>query len=631
MAGFLSTGVSGLLAFQRALDVTSHNIANVGTDGYSRQRAEFMTRPAHPYGNGWVGSGVVVTTTKRLYDDVVAQQVRTASSSLGRFEAFGDQIERVNNLFSNTTTGLTATLQRFANALQDVANAPASSSARQVLLSEARGVAERFKSYDSQLVTLDNQVATQINAEVADISQIASSLADLNRQISDSFASSGQPPNDLLDQRDRLLDDLSSRIEVATVRQEDGSVNVFVGSGQPLVLGSEAARLTTVADPYDASRKGIALQLAGGSAVEITSNLSGGSLGGLLDFRTQVLDPTRNALGRMSIAFADVINDQHHAGIDLNGALGQDLFGIGGVSTLAHRSNTGTATFAVTRTDTGALTEADYQLQFSAGTWTARRLDTGATVTLTGTGTVGDPLRADGLAIVVSGTPLAGDRFVVRPTRSAAAGMDVLISDPGRLAAAAPIRTATNAANTGNGLISAGSVTDATNPALRNTVTIQFLSATTYSVNGAGTFAYTSGAPININGWSAQISGAPAVGDTFTISDNSSGAGDNRNALALVDALRRPVLDGGTTSIDAASSSLVGSIGVATRQVQASRDAQAIVQQEAVDSRDSISGVNLDEEAANLLRYQQAYQAAAQLIRVASTMFDSLLAATNRG
>jgi flagellar hook-associated protein 1 FlgK len=285
----------------------------------------------------------------------------------------------------------------------------------------------------------------------------------------------------------------------------------------------------------------------------------------------------------------------------------------------------------VTRTDTGALTEADYQLQFSAGTWTARRLDTGATVTLTGTGTVGDPLRADGLAIVVSGTPLAGDRFVVRPTRSAAAGMDVLISDPGRLAAAAPIRTATNAANTGNGLISAGSVTDATNPALRNTVTIQFLSATTYSVNGAGTFAYTSGAPININGWSAQISGAPAVGDTFTISDNSSGAGDNRNALALVDALRRPVLDGGTTSIDAASSSLVGSIGVATRQVQASRDAQAIVQQEAVDSRDSISGVNLDEEAANLLRYQQAYQAAAQLIRVASTMFDSLLAATNRG
>jgi flagellar hook-associated protein 1 FlgK len=325
-----------------------------------------------------------------------------------------------------------------------------------------------------------------------------------------------------------------------------------------------------------------------------------------------------------------VINQQHRAGIDLNGALGQNLFAVGGVLAQNHAANTSSTTLSVTRTNTGALTEADYQLTFTAGTWTARRLDTGATVTLTGTGTVADPLSADGLAIVVNGTPAAGDRFAVRPTRTAAAGMDVLISDPGRVAAAAPIRTAVDPTNTGNGLISAGSVVDATNPALRNTVTIEFLTPTTYSVNGAGSFAYTSGGPININGWSVQISGAPAVGDTFTVSDNAGGSGDNRNALALVDALRRPVLDNGTTSIESASSSLVGSIGVATRQSQASREAQAIVQQEAVDSRDSISGVNLDEEAANLLRFQQAYQAAAQLIRVASTMFDSLLAATNR-
>lgn len=630
MAGFLSTGVSGLLAFQRALDVTGHNIANVGTDGYSRQRAEFMTRPADPRGNGWVGNGVAVTTTRRLYDDVVAQQVRTASSSLGHFDAFGSQIERINNLFANTTTGLTATMQRFANALQDVANSPASSSARQVLLSEARGLAERFKSYDSQLVTLDNQVGTQINAEVAEISQLANSIAQLNREISNAFAGSGQPPNDLLDQRDRLLDDLSSRIEVSTVRQDDGTVNVFVGSGQPLVLGDDAAQLVTVRDPYDPVRQGIALQLPGGNAIDITANLNGGSLGGLLDFRTQVLDPTRNALGRMAVGLTDVINEQHRSGIDLNGALGQNLFGVGGVLAQSHTANASSTTLSVTRTDTGALTESDYQLTFTAGTWTARRLDTGATVTLTGTGTALDPLRADGLAIVVNGTPAAGDRFVVRPTRTAAAGMDVLISDPGRVAAAAPIRTGVNAANTGNGLISAGSVVDATNPALRSTVTIEFLTPTTYSVNGAGSFTYTSGAPIDINGWSVQISGSPAVGDRFTVSDNTGGSGDNRNALAMVDALRRPVLDGGTTSIDSASSSLVGSIGVATRQAQASRDAQAVVQQEAVDSRDAISGVNLDEEAANLLRFQQAYQAAAQLIRVASTMFDSLLAATDR-
>jgi flagellar hook-associated protein 1 FlgK len=628
MAGFLSVGVSGLQAFRRALDVTGHNIANVGTEGYSRQRAEFMTRPADRYGNGWVGNGVEVTTTRRFYDDIVAQQVRTASSSLGRFDTFSDQIERVNSLFSNTSTGLTATFQKFANALQDVANSPSSISARQVLLSEARGLAERLKSYDSQLATLDGQVGTQIGAEVSEISQLAAGIAQLNREVAAAFASNGQPPNDLLDQRDQLLDQLSARIEVNTVQQADGSLNVFVGSGQPLVLGADAAQLVTVPDPYDATRQGIALRLAGGNPVEITANLNGGSLGGLLDFREQVLDPTRNSLGRISIALADVVNEQHHAGIDLTGTLGQDLFSIGAVSTSAHSGNTGTGTLAVTRTDSGALTDADYGLTFSAGTWTARRLDTGQAVALTGTGTALDPLRADGLSIVVSGTPQAGDRFLVRPTRTAAAGLNVLITDPSRVAAAAPIRTAVNAANTGNGIISAGSVLDASNPALRNAVTIQFLTPTTYSVNGAGTFTYTPGADIDVNGWRVQITGAPAVGDRFTVSDNSSGAGDNRNALALAESLRRPVLDGGTASIDTAASRMVGNIGVATRQVQASRDAQVVVQQEAIDARDAISGVNLDEEAANLMRFQQAYQAAAQLIRIASTLFDTLLSAS---
>jgi flagellar hook-associated protein 1 len=206
--------------------------------------------------------------------------------------------------------------------------------------------------------------------------------------------------------------------------------------------------------------------------------------------------------------------------------------------------------------------------------------------------------------------------------------MNVLITDPSRVAAAAPIRTAVNAANTGNGIISAGSVLDASDPALRNAVTIQFLTPTTYSVNGAGTFTYTPGADIDVNGWRVQITGAPAVGDRFTVSDNSSGAGDNRNALALAESLRRPVLDGGTASIDTAASRMVGNIGVATRQVQASRDAQVVVQQEAIDARDAISGVNLDEEAANLMRFQQAYQAAAQLIRIASTLFDTLLSAS---
>jgi len=630
MADFLSTGVSGLLAFQRALDTTSHNIANVGTEGYSRQRAEFMTRPPQPFGNGWVGSGVDISTVKRIYDDLLAQGARTSSSAYSGFSAFAAQTERVNNLFASTTTGLSATLQKFANALQDVANTPTSIAARQVLLSEARGLTERLKSFDSQLAGFERDAEVTLSSEVAEISTLAQGIAQLNAEIASGLARTGNPPNDLLDQRDRMLDQLSSHLDVTTVAQGDGQLNVFIGSGQPLVLGSQPAQLVATTSEYDLGRHGVGLQMTGGGVLDITSNLSGGTLGGLLDFRTQVLDPARNTLGRVSLALAEVINEQHHAGVDLTGQLGLDLFATGGVESLARRFNAGTGTLAVTRTDVSAVTLSDYVLERTAGGWALRREDTGASVTLSGTGTGPDPFTADGLAIVVSGTAQTGDRFLIRPTRGAAAGLNVLINDPSRVAAAAPIRTASNGANTGTGLISAGAVVDAANPALRNLVTIQFVTPTTYSVNGGPAIAYTSGAPITVNGWSVAISGNPAAGDSFTVSDNSSGSGDNRNALALVDALGSPVLDGGTASLKDAMNRFIGDIGVATRLAQANRDAQQVVHSEAVSARDSVSGVNLDEEASNLLRYQQAYQAAAQLIRVASTLFDTLLNATNR-
>jgi flagellar hook-associated protein 1 len=629
MSNFLSTGVSGLLAFQRAIDTTSQNIANVGTDGYSRQRTELATRPATMYANGWVGNGVQVTTTRRVYDDLLAQQVRGASSTFGNLDAYATLMDRVNNLFGSTTTGLTASVQKFSNALQDVANNPTSSSARQVLLSEAQGLVDRLKSYDTQLSGLDRQVESQITGETSQINALSASIADLNAQISTAYGSSGgQPPNDLLDQRDLLLDQLSSHIDITTLKQDDGQVNVSIGSGQPLVIGQAASKLVSIVDPYDSSRHGLALQLSGAAPVDVSRNVSGGTLGGAMSFRDEVLDPTRNALGRISVALTDAVNQQHRAGIDLSGALGGDLFSIGAVDTLAHSGNAGTGTLAVTRSDVSALTTGDYILQKTATGWSLADAATGAAVTLSGTGVPGDPLIGDGLSIVTGGIAQTGDRFLIRPTRSAASGLGVLITNPGKIAAAAPIRAEAATANTGGATISPGSVVDATDAQLRSTTVIAFLDATTYSVNGAGAFAYTSGAPISINGWQVQITGTPATGDTFTISDNTGGTGDNRNALALSDSLGRPVLDNGTTSINDSTSRLVGSIGVATQQVKASRDAQNVIRQESVASRDSVSGVNLDEEAANLLKYQQAYQAAAQLISVASTLFDSLLAAT---
>jgi flagellar hook-associated protein 1 len=630
MGDFLSTSISGLFAFKRAIDVTSHNIANVGTDGFSRQRAEFLTRQPSVFGNGYVGNGVSVATTTRAYDELLAFNVRDASSSFSSLDTYASYLDKLNNLFGNTTTGITATMQKFANALQDVANNPSSISSRQVLLSEAQGLTERLKNYDAQLAGFDSQIEAQLRTEVTDVSAIAQSLAKLNGQISGAFAQNGQPPNDLLDQRDRLLDQLSGHIDVSTVKQEDGSINVFIGNGQTLVVGGTAAKLGLVADPYDADRHGIALLTPSGAPVDITTSIKGGTLGGAMDFRNQVLDQARNSLGRVSVGLAQVINGQHRSGIDLNGNLGLDFFSIGPVEAVARSSNAGSGAIGVTRTDVGALTEGDYILTRTASGWALRREDTGATVTMTGTGTTLDPFSADGLSIVVSGAASTNDTFLIRPTRGAVEGLNVAINDPARIAAASPIKTLVAGTNTGDGLISAGTVVDATNPDLRDTVTIQFTGANTYSINGAGSFAYTSGTPITVNGVQFSITGSPDVGDTFTIQDNAGGTGDNRNAQALYDSLSRKVLEGGSASLHDSTNRLIGNIGVMSQQAQANRDAQGIVKQESIDARDSVSGVNLDEEAANLLRYQQAYQAAAQLISVASTLFDSLLSATRR-
>src|SRR6185295_18035984 len=273
---------------------------------------------------------------------------------------------------------------------------------------------------------------------------------------------------DLLDQRDRLLDELSSKVDVNTLKQEDGSVSVFIGNGQSLVVGATYAQFALTSDPYDPNRHGVSLATPGGTNVDITSSIKGGTLGGALDFRNQVLDPARNTLGHIAVGLSDVINEQHHAGMDLTRNLGGDFFNVGPVETRARVTNGGSATVAVTRSDGSAITEGDYFLTKTATGWSMRREDTGATVTLTGTGTALDPFKGDGLSIVVSGTANTNDSFLVRPTRQAVSGLNVVITDPAKIAAAAPIKTLAASSNTGSGKISSGAVVDATNPNLLN-------------------------------------------------------------------------------------------------------------------------------------------------------------------
>ena len=627
MANVMSTGLSGLLAFQRAIDVTGHNIANANTQGYARQSVQLGTRPASPYSTGWVGNGVDLQTIRRSYDSFLTSTARSAENSAEQLDVFAAQAERLNNLFGNSETGIAAQLQKFQNAIQGVSAAPTSQAARQVLLGESRATVSSLKTYDEQLRVSEDSVNAQVKSDVIEISALAASIARLNHAISVGRADTGQPPNDLLDQRENLLNDLAKKVSVTVVPQDNGSLNVFIGNGQSLILGETSQQVSVKQDSFDATRTAVALG-SGSGAVDISSYVTGGSLGGALDFRRQMLDPARNDLGRISAALVSSVNQQQRQGIDLHGALGSDLFTVGAAVTLQSATNTGNASLLAVRGDLAALKNYDLVLQKNAAGWSATRVDTGAAVALTGTGTNVDPLVVNGVSVTVSGVAAAGDRFLIRPTREAVAGLTVAVNSPSDIAAAAPIRATAAAANTGQATTTLGEVLDVANPQLRQPATLRFLTPNTYSINGNGNFNYVSGQSIDANGWRIAISGAPNVGDQFDVKDNSSGTGDNRNSLAMSDALNKPLLDNGTASLLQSVAGFVGQIGQTTHEAQINRDAQGVIRNEAVKSRDNIQGVNLDEEAANLLRYQQAYQAMSQVIRVANAMFDTLLNAT---
>jgi flagellar hook-associated protein 1 FlgK len=629
MADVLSTGLSSLRSLQRALDTTSHNIANVSTEGYTRQRVEFQARTPQSSGGGWIGTGVQTSTVRRVYDQFLAQQTRSSGTNLARLDAFASQAARIDNLLGDSANGLSSSLQKFTDAINEVSTTPASIPARQVLLAEGRALAERLKSYDTRMRDMSSELNGRLSVEAQEISTLAQGVAKLNADIGVAVQQSGQPPNDLLDQRDALINQLSGKIGLTTVAADDSTINVFIGNGQPLVLGNQAQQIITTVDPLDPERTLLSMRTGAGT-VDLSRVVSGGTLGGLLDWRSQMLDPARNELGRIGVAIAGQVNAQHREGMDLTGAMGGDFFNIGAATATAATANTGTAAVTITRTNLGALTASDYVLSRTATGYTLSRQDTGASVSFTGTGTTVDPIVADGMSIVVGAGIATGDQFTIRPTRNALQGMSVAVTDASRIAVAAPVRASAASTNSGTGKVTTGEVLDPTNAALLSNVNIDFTSATTYSVNGAGSFTYTPGSNIDVNGWRVQISGAPAAGDRFTVTNNAGATGDNRNALALADSLRTPVLSGGTTSAYAAIEKLTTDVAMSTQTAQVNRDAEATIHDADVAAQDAVSGVNLDEEAANLLRYQQAYAAAAQIISVANEMFDTLLNAVRR-
>jgi len=626
MADLLGIGLSALLAQQRALATTSNNVANASTPGYSRQRTELSERPTEQLGPYFAGTGVTSGLNRRITDDLMLEQVRTASAGSKRADALAGLATTLDDLLGSDSTGLNATLQSFTNALQGVANDPSSLSARQSLLAEAGSTVARFQNLDQRMSTVSDEIRSRVSADADRISALGASIAEINKQV---LAAGGNPSPDLLDKRDQLLEDLSGLVQVNVSQQSDGTIGVFIGSGQVLVLGTSASTLAMTNGNFDPSQPQLVLRSGSGPDVPITQFLTGGELGGLLDFNREMLAPARAEVGRVAVGLADAMNTASRNGMDLDGQLGGDFFSVGAPLTFAAGTNSGSGAVTATISNVAALDTANYQLSYNGATYTLERTDTGAVVPMTGTGTAGNPFVANGISIVVSGTPAAGDQFLIKPLDQAPGSLKVLVTNPGDIAAAAPTRTSADLDNIGSGAISAGSVIDVTNPNLLATATIQFSSPTTYSINGAGTFAYTPGGNIDINGTRVQITGAPAQGDVFVIEANTGGSGDNRNALAMLDKLAGNTFNGNVT-LKSAASSLLADVGAKTAAATNQQSAQSTVLQQSQQRLDSLRGVNLDEEAANMLRYQQLYQAAAQTISVAGTLFSTLLAALQR-
>jgi flagellar hook-associated protein 1 FlgK len=631
MGDMLTNGVSGLLAFQQALDTTSNNISNASTAGYSRELVNLGTQDSNVYGNGWMGNGVQVQSIQRVFDETVAGQVRSATSSYNQLNTFATQAAQIDDLLGSSSAGISTQLQNFSNAVQNVADSPTSTSTRQALLSQATTLTSSLQGFDSSLQTLDTEANASIGSEATTITSLAQSIAQINQQIAAvNGQSQQQPANDLLDQRDQLITQLSSHINVTTSMQSDGTENVYIGSGQALVSGDKAATLVATANVYDPAESDVSLKSHGGS-VDVTQNLSGGTLGGILQFRSQMIDPTRNSLGQIAVTVANAVNQQNNAGMDQNGNLGGNVFSVGGVGVDPSSANTGNAPVTVTRSDPNAITTANYQLSYSSSGWSMIRTDTGAAVPLTPTGAAGT-YTADGMTITIGNGASVGDSYLIQPTTDAVQGMTVLLTSPSQIAAASAVITSPATANTGTGTISSGTVTSP-GTYVAGTYTLGFTNGsadwqvTDSSGNSVATGIYTSGSNIDFNGMQVQVTGAPASTDTFTISPNSAGSSDNSNANAMAGLFDQLTLGGGTQSINGTVQQLVTTIGVQTNQAQTGATAQQSVLTDATNTQQSQSGVNLDEEAANLVQYQQAYEAAAQVIKTANNLFQSLIAA----
>jgi len=673
MYELMNIGVSGLMAASRALTATSHNVANANTPGYSRQVADFTTRPAVRMGNVYLSTGVEVAQIRRNYDDFLTKDLREVTGQHSQAETLHTLSSQVDNLLADPDAGLSPALNDFFKAMQGVANDPSSGATRQNFLSNASSLEQRFHLQAGELDNLSNQVNTQIQNQVDEVNAFASSIANFNEAIitATGRAAGNGSPNDLLDSRDEAIRQLSEKVGVTVVKQDNGALNVFMGNGQSLVLGTESQSLVVARGESDPSRLEIATPplSRGSSPTIISGQVSGGSLGGLLQFRQTVLEPAKNGLGRIAVGIASEMNDQHKLGMSLENKLGGDLFQVPSPDVFSNSKNLGTLQVSAAITDASALTTSDYQLSVGFNEYQVTRLSDGTVTTVNNLAT--SSIDVDGLTLNIgNGAAKTGDSFLIRPTQNAASHFSLLVNDPAKLAAASPLRSSVGTGNTGKGQITT-TVVDTTNPAFTTTsgtltppLLIRFddsppapglsysmydntnpanpvmLLGTDYTdpanpvqVNGGsipydptvGSTVLPSTTPALDYGYQVSLSGAPKPGDSFTVGYNTGATGDNRNLLAMVSLQGKQTLASGTATFASAYGQVVAEVGVFTRRAEMNKGAEENLLTQAKNNQQQVSGVNLDEEAAMLLQYQESYQACAKVISITDTLFQSIL------
>ena len=545
MASIYDVGTSALTSMQRAIATTGHNIANVNTEGYSRQEVLLGTRNPERVGQVEIGTGVEVSNIRRAHDGFLMRDVQTRSGSNGYFQLYASTAQSVDSLLSDTSTGIAPAMNQFFAAMEAVAANPSSGPERQVMLSEAEKLAQRFNYVDTRLSEFAGELNTRMANMTDDINALADQIAQLNESIVSLSSGSRGLPNDLLDRRDQAITDLSKLVSVQTSVQDDGSINVLIGKGQRLVIGNSAEQLRMVLPAAQDGPSRLYLSVPSGAESEVTSKLTGGELGGALDAAAKLIDKARRELGLLALGITETFNRQHSQGSDLNGDQGEAFFRNLDAAVTGSRDNSGLVAVTANITQEQNLTGEGYSIRYEEGGIRLTNLSSGDSQIV-------DPgvLELPGLSITIPQQVdgITGDIFFIEPTLGAASSMSLALTDPSKIAAA----------NLG------------------------------------------------------------------------SAVGDNRNVLSLIDLRDAKTLKGGSQSYVSLYGGTLSSIAVETRSALSNAETEQSLLRSAEDRLDSLRGVNLDEEATNLIRYQQAYQAAAQVISVANDIFDTLLMASRR-